>query len=141
MNYIWVGATNFYSAFLALKDAFETHESDDAILNCSDVQGCFSKRVGDTSSGSSIQCTGQSALSRGTAIVLFDDSFVDSVDETKPVIVLVTPTDAACEGIAVVRTGINEQVGDRTLSGFYAVELNDGDSASTFNWQAIGTRK
>lgn len=138
---IWVGTTNFYSAFLDLKDDVDTHIGADEILDCGDVEGCSSKRVGSTSADASIQCTGQGVLSKGTAIVLFDETFAGSVDATKPVIVLVTPTNAACEGIAVVRTGINEQVAGRTVSGFYAVELNDGESDSTFNWQAIATRK
>ena len=88
-----------------------------------------------------IECSGQSVLSKGTAIIPFDEVFANSADETKPIIVLVTPTDAACKGIAVVKTGINEQYNGETVSGFCALELNGGRSDATFNWQAIATRK
>lgn len=140
VNGIWVGTTNFYSAFLALKDDVDTHLAEDEILTCSNVEDCFGKSSGSSASAS-IQCSGQSALSKGTAIVPFDDAFAGSVDAAKPIIVLVTPTDAACKGIAVVKTGINEQLEGKTVSGFCAVELNGGGSDSTFNWQALGTRK
>ena len=88
-----------------------------------------------------IECSGQGALSKGTAIIPFDEVFANSADETKPIIVLVTPTNAACKGIAVVKTGINEQYNGETVSGFCALELNGGRSNATFNWQAIGTAK
>lgn len=138
-NDIWIQGSSFYGAFLALKDVVETHDSEDEIRNCSDVEGCFSKS--GASAGGAIQCTGQSALSKGMAIIPFDETFAGSVDAAKPIIVLVTPTDAACKGIAVVKTGINEQIEGKTVSGFCVVELNGGESGSTFNWQALGTRK
>lgn len=139
VNGIWVGTTDFYAAFLALEDEVDTHITNDEMLNCGDVEGCLWKS--GASSGASIQCSGQGALSKGMAIVPFDETFASSADATKSIIVLVTPTDAACKGIAVVKTGINKQVEGKTVSGFCAVELNGGESGSTFNWQALGTRK
>ena len=94
-----------------------------------------------TAKDSTILSAGQGQLSKGSAIIMFDEVFSKEADESKPVIVVVTQTSADCNGMAVVKTEINEVRKGQTFSGFYVAELNGGNSNATFNWQAVATRK
>ncbi|MCX6340616.1 MAG: hypothetical protein NTX71_11975 [Candidatus Aureabacteria bacterium] len=94
-----------------------------------------------TAKDSTILSAGQAQLSKGSAIIMFDEVFSKEADESKPVIVVVTPTSADCNGMAVMKTEINEVRKGQTFSGFYVAELNGGNSNATFNWQAVATRK
>jgi hypothetical protein len=87
-----------------------------------------------SSTGVEVVLSGSGKLDKGEILVDFsqvDKDFIEIIDQTVPLKISVTPTEA-CQGMYVA---------EKYSQGFKVRELNNGTSNATFDWIVIGRRK
>jgi len=84
----------------------------------------------NVSSDVTVMTSGIATLSQGKALIIFDKAFTESVSPDEPLVVTITPAGST--------NGV--YYSDVTTSGFNVTENNNGKSAVTVSYIAIGKR-
>jgi hypothetical protein len=112
-----------YSHGNMYKDALDVHLHD----NGNDTKTIL---YTNTSTEVTVQTSGIAVLSGGRANIKFDEAFINSISNTEPIIVTVTPLGSS-NGVFISEVSV---------TGFKIMENNAGKSNVTVNYIAVGKR-